>query len=66
MRTERDNKGEEQLPENAYYGLTTYRYVKNFATSDVRINPHLIKAYLQVKKAAAETNYKCGLLICFY
>ena len=62
MRTEKDINGEVLINEDIYYGLHTKRYIENFAVSDVKINPHLIRAYLQVKKAAAETNYKCGLL----
>ena len=62
MRTEKDVNGEVRMSEDIYYGLHTKRYIENFAVSDVKVNPHLLKAYLQVKKAAAETNYKCGLL----
>ncbi|MCX7797721.1 MAG: aspartate ammonia-lyase [Melioribacter sp.] len=63
MRTERDSIGELQIPNDAYYGIHTLRSVNNFPKSGEKINLHLIKAYLQVKLAAAETNYKCGLLL---
>lgn len=63
MRFERDSLGELQIPDDAYYGIHTLRSVNNFPKSGEKINLHLIKAYLQVKLAAAETNYKCGLLL---
>jgi aspartate ammonia-lyase len=62
MRTEKDSFGEVELQENAYYGINTYRSNQNFPDSGERINPYLIKAFLQVKLAAAETNYKSELL----
>ncbi|MBU1100484.1 MAG: aspartate ammonia-lyase [Bacteroidetes bacterium] len=60
--TEKEMKENGLSNNEVLYGLYTERYVKNFGTSDVRVNPHLIKAYFQVKLAAAETNYKSGKL----
>jgi aspartate ammonia-lyase len=62
MRIEKDSLGEVELPEDVYYGINTYRSNTNFPYSGERINPYLIKAFLQVKLASTETNYKCGLL----
>lgn len=62
MRTEKDSLGELQIPDEAVYGIHSLRSANNFPKSGERINPYLIKAFLQVKLAAAETNYKCGLL----
>lgn len=62
MRTERDTLGEMSLNDDAVFGINAYRSFRNFPASKERINPYLIKAYLLVKMAAAETNYKCGLL----
>lgn len=62
MRTEKDSLGELQIPDEAVYGIHSFRSANNFPKSGERINPYLIKAFLQVKLAAAETNYKCGLL----
>lgn len=62
MRTEKDIFGSVQLLDELLYGIHTYRAIHNFPSSGEKINPHLIKAYLQVKLAAAETNYKVGLL----
>lgn len=62
MRKEKDGIGELNLPEEAVYGINALRSTQNFPDSGEKTNVHLIKAYLQVKKAAAETNYKSGLL----
>lgn len=62
MRTEKDIFGSIQLPDEILYGIHTYRAIKNFPSSGEKLNPYLIKAYLQVKLAAAETNYKIGIL----
>lgn len=62
MRTEKDSIGEMQIEDDSYYGINALRSNINFPKSGERINPYLIKAFFQVKLAAAETNYKCGLL----
>ena len=62
MRIEKDSLGEIELPDDAVYGIHAFRSLQNFPRSGEKIHPYLIKAFLQVKLAAAETNYKCGLL----
>ncbi|MCX7875857.1 MAG: aspartate ammonia-lyase [Melioribacteraceae bacterium] len=62
MRIESDSLGKLEIPEDAFYGINSLRSFNNFPSSGERVHPYLIKAYLQVKLAAAETNYKCGLL----
>jgi aspartate ammonia-lyase len=62
MRTEKDSLGQLEIPDNSYYGINSIRSTINFPNSGEKINLYLIKAYLQVKLAATETNYKCGLL----
>lgn len=62
MRTEKDSIGSLQIPLEAVYGINSLRSSRNFISSGEKINLYLIKSYLQVKLAAAETNYKCGLL----
>jgi len=62
MRLEKDTLGQLEIPDDATYGIHSLRSNNNFPKSGEKINPYLIKAYLQVKLAAAETNYKCGLL----
>ena len=62
MRTEKDSLGELQIPAGAVYGIHSVRSTRNFPQTGERVNLYLIKAMLQVKLAATETNYKCGLL----
>lgn len=62
MRIEEDIFGTVKLPDDILYGIHTYRAVKNFPSGGEKISPYLIKAYLQVKLAATETNYKIGAL----
>jgi len=62
MRTERDNFGEVELSDNDLYGINTKRALSNFPKSGEKCNPYLIKAYLQVKKSAVKTNFRCDLL----
>lgn len=63
MRKEKDSLGEVELPDQAVYGIHSKRSNDNFIKSDERIHPYLIKSLFQVKLAAAETNYKCGILL---
>ena len=62
MRKEKDNIGSLDLPDDSVYGIHSLRAVNNFPVSGERVNANFIKAYLQVKLAAAETNFKVGLL----
>lgn len=62
MRLERDNIGPLNLPDDAVYGIHSYRASINFPSSGEEICPYFIKAYLKIKQAAAETNYSVGLL----
>lgn len=63
MRIEKDSLGEVELHDDAVYGIHSLRSCNNFIKSGERIHPYLIKAFFQVKLAAAETNYKCGILL---
>jgi aspartate ammonia-lyase len=62
MRIEKDSLGKVGIPDEALYGIHSVRSYNNFPKSGEKIHPLLIKSFLQVKLAAAETNYKCGLL----
>ena len=62
MRYEKDPIGKVELPDDALYGIHAYRSINNFIRSGEKVNLRLIKAFFHVKKAAAETNFKCGLL----
>ena len=62
MRIEKDSIGKAELPEDVCFGIHTYRSMNNFPSSGEKVNINLIRAYLQVKLAAAETNFKTELL----
>ena len=62
MREESDSLGKLAVPDEALYGIHTLRALDNFPITGERINLYLIKAYLMVKSAAAETNRKLDLL----
>lgn len=61
-RIERDSLGERMIPDEGYYGIQTVRAVENFPVSGITIHPDLVRAYAQVKKAAATANYELGSL----
>lgn len=62
MRIENDSLGKLDINDDAVYGIHSLRGLINFPISNERINSYLIKGFFQVKLAAIETNYKCGLL----
>ena len=61
-RTERDLLGEKQVPADAYYGIQTARALENFRITGLRIHPALVRGLAQVKKAAAQANFRLGYL----
>src|SRR6266567_5892426 len=61
-RVERDSMGEMSVPAAAYYGASTARAVENFPISDLRFPREFIAALGLIKWAAAEVNFKLGLL----
>lgn len=62
FRIEKDSMGEVQVPKQALYGAQTQRALDNFAISTLTLPPRFIHAVIQIKKAAALTNLKLGLL----
>ncbi len=62
MRKERDSLGMREVPETVYYGVETLRALENFPVSGIRERPEFIRAYVQVKKAAALANMELGVL----
>ena len=61
-RSERDSMGEMTVPADAYYGASTARAVENFPISDLRFQRRFIAAIGLIKWAAAEVNFKLGVL----
>lgn len=63
-RIEKDTMGEVKVPENAYFGAQTQRSRENFriATDINRMPMEVIRGFAYLKKAAALTNVKLGVL----
>lgn len=57
-RVEKDLIGEKNVPADAYYGVHTVRAMENFPITGLPISrfPNFIKAFAQIKKAAALAN----------
>lgn len=62
MRIETDSMGEMSVPESAYWGAQTQRSLKYFAIGKDCMPVELIRAFVLLKRAAAETNADLGLL----
>lgn len=63
-RIEKDTLGEVRVPADALYGAQTQRSIDNFriAAATDRMPREVIRAFAYLKKAAAITNYKSGVL----
>jgi aspartate ammonia-lyase len=64
METRRENDllGEKNVPKAAYYGIQTARALENFPVSGIKHPTVFVKAYVKVKKAAAQANMEVGWL----
>jgi fumarate hydratase class II len=63
FRTEKDTMGEVQVPADKYWGAQTQRSLLNFQIGPAASMPlEIIHAFGYLKKAAAITNHKLGLL----
>jgi len=62
-RMEHDMLGEVQVPDDAPWGAQTQRSLKNFKIGNEKMPVEIIHAIAVVKKAAAYTNYDCGVLL---
>ncbi|WP_439880563.1 aspartate ammonia-lyase [Pontibacter sp. MBLB2868] len=63
-RKEHDFLGEQEIPNELYYGIQTARALDNFHITGIPISkePLFIQAFGYVKKAAAMANRDCGVL----
>jgi aspartate ammonia-lyase len=61
-RRERDSLGSLEVPARALYGAFTQRALDIFRLSGRTPHPALVRAYAQIKKAAARTNARLGLI----
>ncbi|GMA69782.1 aspartate ammonia-lyase [Leuconostoc litchii] len=62
MRTESDSLGQINVPKDVYYGAHTQRALNNFPISKDTTHPEIIRAFLEIKQAAAQTNATSGNL----
>ena len=61
-RQEYDSIGTKEVPLNAYYGIQTLRAAENFYITGLNMHPEIINSIVQIKKAAAITNFEVGQL----
>jgi aspartate ammonia-lyase len=63
-RIEKDFLGEKRIPDDAYYGIQTLRGKENFHITGMPVSgePHFVRAFGYVKKAAALANRDLGVL----
>ena len=61
-RVEKDSLGEKKIPQEAYFGIQTFRAVENFPISGLMPKRNFVDATVQIKKAAALVNKKLGVL----
>ncbi len=61
-RREVDPLGERLIPINAYFGIQTLRATENFPVSGIKAPLPFIRAYVLIKKAAADANMQVGWL----
>ncbi|MBS4198505.1 class II fumarate hydratase [Bacillus sp. FJAT-49732] len=61
-RIERDTIGEIKVPQDKYWGAQTQRSKENFKIGDEKMPIEIIRAFAQLKKAAAISNNKLGKL----
>lgn len=62
FRIESDSVGPQKVPKDAYYGVQTLRAYENFNITGRKMHKEFIKSLALIKKAAAITNSKVGLL----
>lgn len=62
FRIEKDTMGDVKVPANVYWGAQTQRSTENFKIGGDRFPREMIKALGVLKKCAAITNHKLGLL----
>ena len=61
-RIEKDTMGSVKVPNDAYYGAQTQRALENFPISGIQLPRSIINAITIIKRSAAITNNKLGLL----
>lgn len=62
FRFESDSLGEIKIKKHAYYGANSQRALENFHITGRHMDPFLVRAIVEVKKACAIENNKVGIL----
>ena len=62
FRIEKDSLGELKVPKDAYYGVHSQRAKENFPITGYHTDPEIIKAVIEIKKAAIIVNNDVGLI----
>src|SRR5690554_1494915 len=62
MRIESDTMGEVEVPAERFYGAQTARSLHHFSIGAETMRPELLRAIVQLKRAAAEVNCELGRL----
>ncbi|MDY6801289.1 MAG: class II fumarate hydratase [Bacteroidota bacterium] len=62
FRTEKDSMGTIKVPADKYWGAQTQRSINNFKIGYQKMPVEVIRAYGILKKAAAKTNHRLGVL----
>ena len=62
FRIEKDSIGQKEVCIDAYYGVQSLRGAENFPITGQKVHPQLIRALVEIKKAAALANEKAGVL----
>lgn len=62
MRTETDLLGPKEISDEVYWGIHTQRALENFQVTGQRVADSLVRAVVQVKKAAGDANKELGFL----
>lgn len=61
-REERDSIGVRKIPQEVYYGVQSLRGAENFKITGRGVHSEMIRAIVELKKAAAITNREVGVL----
>lgn len=62
FRSEKDSMGTIKVPADKYWGAQTQRAINNFIIGQEKMSVEIIRAYGILKKAAARTNHRLGVL----
>ena len=62
FRLESDSIGQREVPIDAYYGVQSLRAHENFKISGTKTHIELVRSIVEIKKAAAITNGKIGVI----